>query len=395
MSLFLIIFDPFSTNQSDKQQKYKMVKAKLVHVSAPGKVIISGEHAVVYGKKALACSIDLRTNCILSQTTDPIFRIVFEDLNKTIEIDQDMFSQTKHIYKTKCNASTDEFIVYLESDSNRDDQMNSVKLSIAIIDQLTWPCVDNYELVLKTELPIGAGLGSSASYSTCLATVFLHMANLIDLSLSGSLDPYLDAINKQTYNTERLFHARPSGIDNTVVTYGNYVLFQNGTIVDRFKSSQHVQVLIVNSNLEKKTREQVQKVKALNDTYPDLIESIMTSIGLVCDQVVDCLKTDLSTGQTDSKLKQLIRINQSLLGALLVSNVKLDSIVNLAGKFNIPCKITGAGGGGCCLALISSGTNGDDNTDLVCFQKELKRLDVDSFFCTVGCDGIRVEKISF
>lgn len=395
---------------------------KSIHISAPGKLILCGEHAVVYGKKAIACSINLRTNIYANKNDDvnnhQFIEIKFKNLNnKLIKITQNDFVNLLSQYKKyidndnkeliENSDSIDKLIVDLKNE-NVDDQLNAVKLLLLLLNKhLCWENIVGYLIEIDTKIPIGAGLGSSASLSACLVAVILMLNDTISVKNSIEHENFsfssneLGLINKYTFNLEKLFHGKPSGIDNTCVINGNFISYQNGIVTDQFKSGLKLNILIINTNMEKKTREQVDKVRQLYNSYKKIIESLINTIDLISNEFVFHLKSVNNSNFNNNfnvyrKLNELISINQGLLYSLNISNYKFNEIINISNKYNYSCKITGAGGGGCCFSLI---TNKDDYNDLNSYKNylnELNQLNNISYFETLlGCDGIKIEKISF
>ena len=366
---------------------------KSLRISAPGKIILCGEHAVVYGKKALACSINLRTNAYLQKLTDSnenSFKIKFKNLNdKVINLNEQEIFKVKSQFSNEKNV---ENIICTLKGERSDDQLNAILLLILLLgEKISFEHISNYVLEIETELPIGAGLGSSASLSSCLVTVFLILTKTIqpnrDLNFTRE---HLDLVNEYTFNIEKLFHGRPSGIDNSIVLNGNYIVFKNGQVHEKFKSNINLNILIINSNLPKQTREQVAKVKQLKENFSMIGDSLINTIDLIADQFMICLKKDGYDERDDQILSNLIRMNQGLLYSLDISNHKLNEIVNISNKYNFPCKITGAGGGGCLFALIS------DDENFKSYLNELNNIeDISHFKSILGCEGIRVENISY
>lgn len=336
-------------------------KIRSLHLSAPGKIILCGEHAVVYGKKALACSIDLRTRVNLTHTVQSSFQIYI--LNELVDIDEAQFEQLK------------------TSSSVKSQFLQVIGLLLVNLD-VKWNNLIGYKVEIDTELPISAGLGSSASLSVCLATLFLLVTRKIN---PEEINDNLELINKHAFDIEKIFHGKPSGIDNTVVTYGGYILYQNGVIIDKFKTSLDLNVVIINSGLPKQTIEQVRKVRELHDKYPQIIESAMNSIDSLVDRFINSLKSN----EELKTIKELVRINQGLLEAIQISNCKFNEIKIICEKNDYACKITGAGGGGCCFALVL------DTHKLEELFKNLDENGFSYFQTSLSSHGIKLDKIEF
>jgi mevalonate kinase len=185
-------------------------------VSAPAKCILFGEHSVVYGKNAIASSVDLRTYCHCEQSEDL-------ELNLT---DLGISFNSRQLSPETPNKAVQAF------------------LKLASLLQVT-----NLRLTFKTEVPIGAGLGSSASYSVCIAAALLLHSKKIN-SISER-----EIINEFAFEAEKVLHGNPSGLDNTIVTYGGFMCYnkQSRTAL----SANHLRFLVVNTNVPKDTSKQV------------------------------------------------------------------------------------------------------------------------------------------
>jgi mevalonate kinase len=221
-------------------------------VSAPGKVILSGEHAVVYGKSAIACSLGLYTTGSV-RSSDSLTLIMdnfnfrhtwelsqFED-DKLFTNDDDKYTKIKKM----CTFETDVI-------------SNSVSTFLYLWLSLRTN-LKGISLTIKSKLPIGGGLGSSASYCVVLAASFLTFYGYLENPLELD-EKDLDLINSWAFVGEKLLHGKPSGIDNTLVTYGGAKLFTNGDMknVAGFSS---IKFLLIDSKIDKNTGRQVALVR--------------------------------------------------------------------------------------------------------------------------------------
>jgi mevalonate kinase len=370
---------------------------KTVEISSPGKLILCGEHSVVYGKKALACSINLRTKLIatLSTAADQAFELVLADLdNKTVIIDENEFNLTKHRFKQHNTVISPDAVfshlVSLRPDAYIDKPLESIQLMILLTD-MQWTDLSHYKVNVTSELPLGAGLGSSASFSTCLASFFLTIARRMQLDDQQQFTlTDLELINSHAFQIERIFHGKPSGIDNSIATHGRFLVFEKGSIGEMFTSPTDLDVLIVNSNVSKKTVMQVEKVRGLYQRHDAVLNQVMSSIDCLVEKFISILKEKKRDGDGDDsvqKLRELITINQGLLYALHVTSEALDRIVSLAQSCGFSAKVTGSGGGGCCYVLLNSMQDKS-------FEDLIHKLDLNGFthFKTeLGCPGVRLD----
>jgi mevalonate kinase len=381
-----------------------------LNLSAPGKLILSGEHSVVYGKKAIACSLDLRTylsvKC-LAENEKNVCMFHLRDLSRSIKIDEELylkliesFTRLQDSLKQKpcarAEESFEEIMNFLSSNENsqlEDKQLNCIKfLLLSLHDHLKWPRLVGSVINIKSDIPLSAGLGSSASFSVCLAAFFLLAADRIQLSPIPSKfeNDHLELINRYAFQLERIFHGKPSGLDNSLSTYGRYVLFEKGRILESFESALELPVLIVDSGLPKNTLHQVNMVKCLLEKHKPIIESLMNTIDLIVDKFLNVLKGI----DNMCDLGELIEINQGILYALQVSHVQLNEIVNLAEKYgNFAAKITGAGGGGCCFILLMNRKSRAlvDQSVVDQLMAKLQEENFRPFLAKLGVEGVRVD----
>lgn len=156
---------------------------------------------------------------------------------------------------------------------------------------------NGFILQFTSEITAGAGLGSSAAYAVCLAAAF-HTYSMVrnqpdfirNYNLSASLEEksyFLSTISSWALLSERIMHGNPSGLDNTICTFGNIVKFtKNPQKIEEIDLKSTFSVLLVNSGVNRNTLTVVQKVKQLRDNLPEVINSILNAIGFLVEDVV-------------------------------------------------------------------------------------------------------------
>ena len=151
---------------------------------------------------------------------------------------------------------------------------------------------------VTSKLPSGAGLGSSSSYIVCLCKALFTTFNVKIKD---------DIFNLWCFEIDKLFHGKPSGVDNTICTFGGAILFAGGNIVEQIDSAElakitDMQVLLVNTKIPRNTKTMVERVAKRKEKFPTIIEPILDSIGSLTSQVWSALKTnDLSTLPVSNK----------------------------------------------------------------------------------------------
>ena len=196
-------------------------------IKVPGKVILTGEHAVVYGKLALAASIDLSTriDLKLEPSAQDRLNIHFNDFNFNFQVPLEDLSQESVVSMENLKIILKNHLL---------EQNPAVERSILAICylfcNLTASPIDgvsfDVKLSVKSDIPIGAGLGSSAAFSVA-SSAAVHVIRHFK-SGGGEFCADCDAINRWAFELEKMFHATPSGVDNSVCTRGGIVRFQSG-----------------------------------------------------------------------------------------------------------------------------------------------------------------------
>ena len=220
--------------------------------------------------------------------------------------------------------------------------------------------------VLPPSLPIGAGLGSSAAVSAACAAALLHARARLPAPLDAAA---LAAVNAWAYSAETLFHGAPSGLDNTVATFGGALLYARGggggggaAFRQLRLASQPLRLLLVNTRVPKDTAALVAGVGALRAALPAVVAPLLQCIGAVVAEARAALEGSGSSSSSagagagagagaapedlHAALSRLARINHSALNALGVGHAALDAVVAAAAQRGLAAKLTGAGGGG-------------------------------------------------
>jgi mevalonate kinase len=276
--------------------------------SAPGKCILLGEHAVVYGYPAIAMAINMRSFCSIADTNNQ-FEFVLPDQGFSWK------NSNPNMNLKKFPKRYGQFSKIL-SKFLKDYQINFKKISIQI----------------QSELWMGSGLGSSAS----TAIAFLHaISNKFDLNLSAH------KINQYGFEMEKLVHGTPSGIDNTICTYGGIMVFQNG--IREILTAPKLPLLITNSGIDHNTGKVINSLQKNSDCSNILFQEI----GELVEEGISAIKS-----QNYKKMGELFNQNQIFLSKMGLSTKKIDEIISISmenGAYG--AKLTGAGAGGSVITI--------------------------------------------
>ncbi|KAK0719710.1 ribosomal protein S5 domain 2-type protein [Lasiosphaeris hirsuta] len=408
------------TNQRRKMDRKKSSPMMPTFmVSAPGKVIVFGEHAVVHGKAAIAAAISLRSYLLVTTLSKSkrTVTLTFPDIdfNHSWIIDDLPWSTFSHPSKKKYYydlvTTLDEDLVAavqpLVHDVSPDKpadirkvHQNSAGSFLYMFLSLGSQSFPGCQYTLRSTIPIGAGLGSSATIAVCMAAALL--LQLRTLSGPHPDQPAEEArlqverINRWAFVYEMFIHGNPSGVDNTVSTQGKAVVFQR-TDYSRPPSVRplwdfpELPLLLVNTQTAKSTANEVAKVGRLRDTHPKLVESILDAIDQVTQSSAELIEHEDFDTENEEELRkvgELMTINHGLLVSLGVSHPRLERVRELVDHEGIGwTKLTGAGGGGCSITLLRPGV---PRSKLDCLEQQLETEGYQKFETTLGGDGVGV-----
>ncbi|KAJ5860816.1 uncharacterized protein N7529_008126 [Penicillium soppii] len=417
------------TNGTDKLKRPIMARkasspmAPTFMVSAPGKVIVFGEHAVVHGKAAMAAAISLRSYLLVTtlSKSQRTITLNFRDLgfSHTWNIDDlpwDKFrepSKKKYYYSLVTQLDpelVDAIQPHLQGvskglpEEQRKIHVRSASSFLYLFLSLGSPESPGAIYTLRSTIPTGAGLGSSASVCVCLSSALLLQIR----TLSGphpdqpieEAETQIERINRWAFVGELCIHGNPSGVDNTVAAGGKAVIFRRQRYTDPptvipLPTFPELPLLLVNTQQARSTHTEVEKVGNLRQAHPVVAESILNGIDevtrsaqrLIEDPESEDSKFSISEATLDY-FGTLIRINHGFLVSLGVSHPRLERIRELVDFADIGwTKLTGAGGGGCAITLLRPNADPSVKQDL-----EAKFADEGfiKYEVTLGGDGVGV-----
>uniref|UniRef100_A0A0N5BN97 Mevalonate kinase n=1 Tax=Strongyloides papillosus TaxID=174720 RepID=A0A0N5BN97_STREA len=365
-----------------------------LYVSAPGKIILFGEHAVVYGKTAVAGAINLRAYVKLSPTNDNTISLSLHDLNisKTWQF-ENIYAIADELKKLPnfSNFNTDEEIELskeLISKIGRIHENESHKYDIALeafcyfITRLIIEKdikLKSFNMSVRFELPASVGLGSSGAYCSSIIYTLFHFFD-IPFKLK-------DVVDYGTFG-EYFIHGKSSGIDVALSTYGKIGSFQYGRGIEILDCNTDFNIIIVNSKIERDTKKLVGMVKEKLERDKLLVGDLFEKIDKISNDSVEILKNMGCNGSKIDSLKILNEFcsrNNNYLLSLDLGHEETTKICNILSQYDITGKITGAGGGGCIYGIEIQKLD-DFTREKLCL--ELENHGYNYWFCKLGASGV-------
>ena len=279
--------------------------------SAPAKIILLGEHAVVYGMPAIAAPIQSLRAYACAQPSDTPLRIRSIELEKSVAL----------------------------GSPASDDSLRPMQQLLQIASSYFGMREPTGDLVIRSDIPVAGGLGSGAAVS---AAAIRALGALFGRSVSN------EDLNQLVFEMERIHHGTPSGIDNTVVVYERPVYFQRGKDLEMLTVKRPCHIVIADTGRAAMTREAVSRVRQRYEQRQTETEEVFERIR----QVASNARGALESGN-QRQLGALMSENHRLLRQLGISSPELDGLVDAsmaAGAMG--AKLSGGGMGGNMIALV-------------------------------------------
>jgi len=168
----------------------------------------------------------------------------------------------------------------------------------------------SFTLEVDSSIPVGSGLGSSAAYSACLSTALLTVAGKIvsqkamsdaslDCSVSGDVlttpetvslsSEDLALINKWSLEAEKLVHGKPSGIDNSICTYGGALTYQDG-VIEHLSRIPKLKIILIDTKVVRSTKNLISGLRERYQQFPTIYSSLFDAIGAITEESCVCLE---------------------------------------------------------------------------------------------------------
>lgn len=305
---------------------------------APAKVILFGEHWVVHGGRALASAIGLYSS------------VYAEPLGEGLVVESRNLGVVEDVSKS-CRVFC-----------------NLRRSFEYIADGVLWPA----RITVDSEIPVGAGLGSSAAVAVSASAAYACV---------GGLDVTPELVSNAAYESEKLVHGTPSGVDNTVSAFGGFLLYRRGEGFKaiRVGSLSDVTLLVIDTGVTRSTAKAVNlftsRLKRLGSIGQDLLR--------LAESIVEEALHALRKGDA-VRLGELMDVAHGLLNAMGVSHTELERAVHIARASGaLGAKLTGAGMGGSAIALV-------EKERAATVAENLRRLGFQVYSGALGVQGVSV-----
>jgi mevalonate kinase len=284
--------------------------------SAPGKVILCGEHAVVYGQPAIALPLpDVRAQATVEDAPSGSGVIIdTPDIGESLRLSAAAAHPLATLVRLTCE--------YLAVSTPLD-----------------------LHLTLRSTIPIASGMGSGAALGAALVKALAaHLGSPLGA----------DVVSRLVYESERFYHGTPSGIDNTVVSYEQAIWFVRGQDQGRATIAPlHIgkpfALVIGDTGVRAPTHVTVRGVRERREHAPERFDALFAEIG----REVTAMRGYLADGKP-AELGAALNRNQELLRAIGVSSPELERLITAAlAAGALGAKLSGGGGGGIMLALVT------------------------------------------
>jgi hydroxymethylglutaryl-CoA reductase len=301
----------------------------VVFGSAPGKVILFGEHAVVFGQPAIASTIDRGIRVAVSrregQTDGPVLR------------------------------STSAMLPVRSKPDPDGEGPERLRQALAVLRSLCGDRVRELTFSVDGAIPAGAGLGSSAALAVALVRG-------IHQFYGEPIDD--DALIDRAFAVEKIFHGSPSGVDHTTIVTGGVVSYVKASeeggaaVVDKLALPRAVSLVVGVAGPHAGTANAVGALRDRARRHPDHYARLYDGIGALSRAA----RTHLERGEL-AAVGELMDLNQGYLNALGVSTPSIEALCAIARERGaLGAKLSGAGGGGAVIALVDDAATDGANT---------------------------------
>jgi mevalonate kinase len=289
----------------------RVSRPTVTRASASGKIILFGEHAVVYGRPALAVPVT-QVHVDVEVVDSPRAGIWINAQ------DVDLHAEINTLPSDHPIAAVIHNFLFLSR--------------VSLFPQL--------EINITSTIPVASGLGSGAAVTVALTRALASKLNF-------SMDD--EEVNAFAYEIEKIHHGTPSGIDNTVITFAKPVYFVRGQPMEIFHVGSPFTMVIGDTGIRALTKESVADVRKLWEADPPKWERIFDQVGAIAQDARKAIERGDWT-----ELGKLMNQNHVLLQEMTVSAPELEQLISVSREAGaLGAKMSGGGRGGNMIALVT------------------------------------------
>lgn len=306
------------------------------------KVILFGEHSVVYGHSAIALPLkNLRMRAVVTSCNESLAPASSESL--TPASCESLSSASRESSASTTNLDSHITLSCLDFTGKLSEiptRFNSIRTAIRASLEFAGWSGENLHIFTESDFPAERGLGSSAAAAGAVIRAIL---DYYGVSASD------DEIFKLTQTAECVAHGRSSGLDATATAASWPVRFSRGCF-KRMEINMRAWLVLADSGCKGMTRETVEALRSRLESNPVEVGSQLNKLG----EIASVAEDDLAFGRIENMGKQMTFAHR-ILADLGISTAKLDALVDAACQHGaLGAKLTGGGGGGCVIALADS-----------------------------------------
>ena len=289
--------------------KKEPIKTEEFDAVTSGKVILLGEHSVVYGRHAIAVPVPLNIRVNVEEADDGVLLMI------------------------------PSWGVEYRLDKKPEERQSFEKPAALILENMNLSRT-GMRIEVFSDIPRGMGLGGSAVIAVSIIKALNHH---FEMNLSEQ------EINQMAYESEKIAHGNPSGIDNTIATYGYPIIYRKSDSIlkEKLQIEKPFDLILAFSKSEGLTAKTVARVRSQWKQNQDMHEGIFDDIDAIVLKGIQAIQNN-----DIKQLGDLMNFNQGLLNTLQVSTPELERMIHIArdaGSFG--AKLTGGGGGGAIIAV--------------------------------------------
>ncbi|CAL1679364.1 unnamed protein product [Lasius platythorax] len=381
-------------------------------ISAPGRIVLSGKHAAMYGKPVVMASIDRYTTVKFSELNDGPreIKIEFPDvalsLNVSLEQVLNFFSCNNSFDMTLDHCRLLRLVqswITLNGMWSTQEQRFSLQTFFFLLFIIAYDkkfVIKSFHVHVSTQLPIGAGLGSSSSFAVCLAACFIHWARLQNGANYAFNEQELTSISNYAMYCERISQNYMFGADNYVCSYGKTIKsrYEQDSYYNDIINMPTMKILLIDTNIRQNKDERATQIAELKHSRPDFVDLNLRTYNISSTNICKKLVAMNNINQEDNipiheiqmsvyqQLQTLIYVDQLIVQNLGLSHPSIDMIGSISR--DLGCWENPTDFGGLVYILLPPIIPEEIFGNL---ERHLREMGFNIMVASVCCSGVRID----